>query len=265
MKLMNIASGSQGNCTFVGTEKTAFLVDSGISMKKTEEGLNSVNLSLKDIDGIFITHEHIDHVKSLGTIMRKYGTPVYLTEKTRDAVLSMTSLGKMDTSLLKIIDNRNTFKIKDMDISTHPISHDAADPVCYSFSDGKSKAALATDLGCYDDDMISFLSDHDSLLIEANHDIRMLEAGPYPYQLKKRILGDKGHLSNESSGLLIRELLNDHIKNIILGHLSHENNFIELAYETVKEELKGNPYTDDVRDFNLNVARRDMCSAMAEF
>lgn len=265
MKLMNIASGSSGNCSFVASSKTKILVDSGISMKKIEEGLNKESLTIKDIDGIVVTHEHIDHVRSLGSITRKYGIPVFLTKGTKKGVFSTSSLGKLDDSLFKVISSEDSFMINDLNIKTHAISHDAFEPVCYSFDDGYSKAAIATDMGTFDADIIRFLSDMDSLLIEANHDVRMLEVGPYPYNLKKRILGDRGHLSNESSGKLIKYLLNDHIKNIMLGHLSHENNFIELAYETVKDEIKDNPFSDDVRDFNLTVARRDMPTAMVEF
>ena len=130
-------------------------------------------------------------------------------------------------------------------------------PVCFSFTDGKNKVSVATDLGNYNDYLVNTLSDSDVLLIESNHDIRMLEAGPYPYDLKRRILGEKGHLSNETAGKFIKNLLNDHIKTVILGHLSSENNFPELAFETVKNELKGNSFTDDVRDFDLHTAFRD--------
>ena len=117
-------------------------------------------------------------------------------------------------------------------------------------------------MGDYDDYLVEALKDSDGILVEANHDIRMLETGPYPYYLKRRILGNRGHLSNEASGRLLRELLNDHIKAIILGHLSKENNFPELAYETVKLEIADNPFTDDVRDFNLTVAKRDEADEM---
>jgi phosphoribosyl 1,2-cyclic phosphodiesterase len=139
------------------------------------------------------------------------------------------------------------------------------DPVCYTFeSDGK-KTAIATDLGDFDDYIINALKDSDAMLIEANHDVRMLEAGPYPYHLKRRILGKRGHLSNESSGQLIRRLLNNHIHCIMLGHLSEKNNFPELAYATVAGEIMGNEFTNDVQDFNLTVASRDTVGALYEF
>lgn len=143
------------------------------------------------------------------------------------------------------------------------------DPVCYKFEeagDEKEKVVtVATDIGYASEDLIDFLQGADAMLIEANHDVRMLEAGPYPFYLKQRILGDHGHLSNEASGRMIKSLLNDHIKMIQLGHLSKENNFKELAFETVKQELDGNEFSNDVRDFNLCVASRLEPSDLLEF
>ncbi len=262
MKLMNIASGSSGNCTFIGTDDTSLLVDAGISMKRIEEGLATIDMSLRDIDGIFITHEHSDHIKGLKAVSRKYEVPIYLTEGTMNQLMYNSLTRDIDTELYSVIDSCSSFDLRSINVMSHDISHDAAEPVCYSFSDGVSKISVATDLGTYDDELVSFLKESDMLLLEANHDIRMLETGPYPYYLKRRILGNRGHLSNETSGRLLRVLLNDHIKAIILGHLSKENNFPELAYETVKLEIADNPFTDDVRDFNLTVAKRDEADEM---
>ncbi|MCR5293358.1 MAG: MBL fold metallo-hydrolase [Eubacterium sp.] len=259
MKLMNIASGSSGNCTYVGTDDAAVLVDAGISMKRVEAGLNSIDMTLKDIDGIFITHEHSDHIKGLKAISRKYEIPIYLTEGTAQALIYSSVTKDIDTDLFTVIDSDGSMELRDLIINSHSISHDAAEPVCYSFNYGNSKISIATDLGIYDRELIEFLSDSDIILLESNHDVRMLETGPYPYYLKRRILGNRGHLSNETSGKLLKELLNDHLKAVILGHLSRENNFPELAYETVRLEIADNPFTSDVRDFNLSVAKRDEC------
>ena len=264
MKLMNIASGSSGNVTFVGTENTSVLIDAGISMKKIEEGMNSIGMSARDLDAIMITHEHSDHIKGLGVLSRKYGIPIYATQGTIKGISENTSVGRIDNELYNVISTDISFQVGDLTIEPHSIWHDAYEPVCYSITDGKSKAAIATDLGDFNDYLVKCLSDSDMLLIEANHDIRMLEAGPYPYDLKRRILGQKGHLSNEASGRFIRKLLNDHIKTIILGHLSKDNNIPELAYEAVKLELKGNGFTDNIEDFNLHTAMRDMPDRLYE-
>ncbi len=257
MKLMTIASGSSGNSCFVGNDDTTILVDVGITMKAIENGLNTIDLTCKDVDAIVITHEHIDHVKALGVISRKHNIPIYATYGTIDGLMTMKSLGVFDYNLLRPIKNNSIFNVGSITVNTQSISHDTNDPVCYSFEADKKKVAIATDLGKYDNMIIDFLSECDAMVIEANHDIRMLEANPvYPYVLKKRILGDRGHLCNEASGRLIREVLNDHIKYVALGHLSDKNNYPELAFEAVKHELSDNPFSSDVRDFGLCVARR---------
>ena len=193
---------------------------------------------------------------------RKHGIPIYTTGGTISEIKKMSSVGTIDDSLFHEIKPDEPFFINDLSIDASAIWHDAADPVCYSISDGKSKFSIATDMGNFDDYVVNKLKNSDIMVIEANHDIRMLQAGPYPYYLKQRILGNRGHLSNERSGQLIKALLNSHIKAILLGHLSKENNFEELAYETVKLELSDNEYASDVREFGLEVARRDQPGAL---
>lgn len=257
MKLMSIASGSSGNCIFVGSDNTSVLVDVGISRKRIIDGLHTIDYSLDHIDGILLTHEHIDHVKALGILSRSNQIPIYATEETIHEVKQMKSLGELDASLFISILPDQPFFIGDIEIQAHSIWHDAADPVCYSLVNNNKKISIATDMGDYDEYIISSLRESDILLLEANHDIRMLEVGPYPYMLKQRILGSRGHLSNEACGRLLRELLHDHMKAVFLGHLSKENNYPELAYETVKGELIGNSYFNDVRDIHLTVASRE--------
>lgn len=262
MKLMSIASGSSGNCTYVGTDTSSVLVDAGISKKKISESLKDVDMDFEDIDGIIITHEHIDHTRGLGVISRSYGIPMYATRETCEEIAGMSQLGDFDKSLLIPINPDESFNIGDIRIEAHSIWHDAADPVCYSLYNGGKKISIATDMGDYDEYIVSCLKDSDGLLVEANHDVRMLQVGPYPYSLKQRILGKRGHLSNETSGRLLLDILNEHLKAVFLGHLSKDNNYPELAYETVKYELSDNPFTDDVRDFNLQVAGRNTHSAL---
>lgn len=142
------------------------------------------------------------------------------------------------------------------------ISHDAADPVAYLVSDGRHRVGVVTDLGYYDADIVSHMEGLDALLLEANHDIRMLQVGAYPYPLKQRILGERGHLSNETSGQLLGQILHDGMQHILLGHLSKENNYDELAYETVRLEISlgDNPYRGN--DFPIEVAKRDRPSSL---
>ncbi len=262
MELCSIASGSSGNCIYAGTDHCHVLVDAGISGKRIEAGLNEIGLKTAEMDGILITHEHSDHIKSIGVLARKYGLPMYATQGTIDAIKEKSSLGKVDESLFQVIHPEEDFTIGDMRISPVPISHDAAEPVAYMMYQGDKSMGIITDLGKYDDYIVDKLQGLDVLLLEANHDVHMLQAGSYPYQLKRRILGDRGHLSNELSGQLLGKVLHDGFKKVILGHLSKENNYSELAWETVRLEVTmgENPYKGS--DFPMVVAKRDEVSEL---
>jgi phosphoribosyl 1,2-cyclic phosphodiesterase len=264
MRMCSIASGSSGNCIYIGTEATHLLVDVGISCKRTVAGLNQLGVDGRDIDGILITHEHADHINGLGVMCRKFGIPIYATKGPIEAIKSVRSLGAIDDSLFNEIKADEKFILKDITVNPMAISHDAAQPVAYRFQNGKKHMAVATDLGTYDDYTIDCLQGMDALLLEANHDINMLQVGPYPYYLKQRILGNKGHLSNELSGRLLSKLLNDNLQTVFLGHLSKENNMAELAYETVRLEISmaDNPYKPD--DFPIYVASRSEVSKLVE-
>ena len=264
MKMMTIASGSSGNCTFVGSEHTGILVDVGVSKKRINDSLNDVGIDLSDMKGILITHEHDDHINAIGTISRKYNIPIYATEATFEEIKYKTKLGVYDYGLFHCISPDEPFCIGDITVTAHSTWHDAADPVCYSLENGGKKISVATDMGGFDDYMVHALADSDALLVETNHDIRMLQVGPYTYSLKQRILSSYGHLCNEAGGSLIRSILNDHIKTIFLGHISRENNLPELALAAVSAELDGNPYTNDVRDFHLQAAHRELHSALLD-
>lgn len=257
MRLCSIASGSSGNCIYVGSDRTHLLVDTGISKKRIDEGLHSLGIKGEELTGILITHEHSDHIQGLGVFSRKYGIPVYGTRGTIRGIREYKSLGKMPEGLLCEVRTDTDFVLGDLSIHPFAISHDAYEPSGYRISCGEKSVAVATDLGIYDSYTVENLSGLDAVLLEANHDIHMLEVGPYPYPLKRRVMGDKGHLSNELSGRLLCDILHDKLQHVILGHLSKENNYAELAYETVKLEVTigDNPYKGD--DIPITVARRD--------
>lgn len=265
MEICSIASGSSGNCICAGSDSCHVLIDAGISGKRIEEGLNSVGLKTAEMQGILITHEHIDHIAGLGVLARRYGIPMYATAGTIDAILHTKSVGKIDESLFHEIEPEVDFTIGDLTIEPIGISHDAAAPVAYKIKQPEKTMAVMTDLGVYTDKIVEKLRNLDVLLLEANHDVHMLQVGSYPYPLKQRILGDRGHLSNELSGRLLGEVLHDDFKTVILGHLSKENNLPELAYETVRLEVTmgENPYKGD--DFPMYVAKRDEPSEMVRF
>ena len=265
MRLCSIASGSSWNCIYAGSGTTNVLIDAGISGIRIEQGLNSIGITGKDLDAVMITHEHSDHIKGLGVLARKQGIPIYATKETYDAILACPTLGQIPEGLYHEIEPDRQVEIGDMKIDPFSISHDAANPVGYRISSGKRSAAVATDLGVYDTYIINHLQSLDVLLLEANHDVHMLEVGVYPYYLKRRILGNRGHLSNEMAGQLLCELLHDNMKQVVLGHLSKENNYPALAYETVCAEVTmgDNPYRS--RDFHISVAKRDEVCEVIEF
>ncbi|HIW80611.1 MAG TPA: MBL fold metallo-hydrolase [Candidatus Acetatifactor stercoripullorum] len=260
MRLCSIASGSSGNCIYVGSEATHLLVDVGISGKRTECGLHTLGITGADLDGILVTHEHMDHINGLGVMARKYNVPIYATKGTIEAIKECTTIGRIEDSLFREVYEDEKLIIKDLTVNPMRISHDAAQPVAYRIGYGSKRVGICTDLGVYNDYTVECLKGMDAVLLEANHDVNMLQVGPYPYYLKQRILGDKGHLSNENSGRLLGRILHDGLQTILLGHLSKENNLPELAYEAVRMEITmgDNPYNGG--DFRLMVAGRNEVS-----
>lgn len=264
MRLCSIASGSSGNCIYVGSDTTHILVDVGISGKRTKEGLENIGVKAEELDGIFITHEHTDHISGLGVLARRYGIPIYGTKGTLEAIRCTSSVGQIEETLFQEIEADTKIRVKDLMLNPMKISHDAAEPVAYRICHGKQKLGIITDLGCYNDYTVECLRGMNALLLEANHDVNMLQVGPYPYYLKKRILGERGHLSNELSGQLLSKILNDNMQTIILGHLSKENNMPELAYETVRVEIAMSDNDYKASDFPIRVANRSELSEMVE-
>lgn len=264
MRFTSIASGSSGNCTYIGSDNTHILIDAGITKKRIEEGLKELELGLSDLSAIFVTHEHVDHIAALHTILKKFDIPIYATKGTIEGIRYSDKKGEMLDSRFIPVEVDKEVSVGDMVINPMKISHDANEPCGYRVFCGNKKIGVATDLGCYTNYTVDCLTGCDALLLEANHDIRMLQTGPYPYQLKRRILGDTGHLSNEKSGELLCRLIHDNMKGIFLGHLSKENNLPELAFETVRVEIDmgENPYHSS--DFDIIVADRSNISRVLE-
>lgn len=260
MRLVSIASGSSGNCIYVGSDNTHILVDAGISNKRIEQGLNEIGIKGDELNAIVITHEHSDHTKGLGVLARKRGIPIYGTKETLEEIAGMKSLGEYQRELLRPIRPDVDFMIGDLEVKPFRIDHDAANPVAYRIQYEKHSVAVATDMGHFDQYIIDHLQGLDAILLESNHDVRMLETGPYPYYLKRRILSDHGHLSNDNAGRLLNHILHENMKKILLGHLSKENNYEELAYETVKLEIDQGDHGYKASDFSIAVAKRDQMS-----
>ena len=255
IKFCNLFSGSSGNCTFISSKNTKILVDAGVSCLKISKALAELDVSLDEIDAILITHEHIDHIKGIATIANKYHVPIYASEKTWEM---MDSLKVPDVYQLTFEPN-NLFNIGDFSIFPFSIPHDAVDPCGFSLSCENKKVTIATDMGYIDNAILEQMEKSDVLLLESNYDVETLKCSPYPFFLKQRISGKNGHLSNDVASKAICHLCQKGVNNIVLGHLSKENNFPELAYQTVLNELQQ-------RDLscNLSVANRDKIDDVLE-
>ena len=260
MDFFSIVSGSSGNCIVTGDDSTHVLIDAGLSGKRIEAGMNARDYTTSDMNALLITHEHSDHIAGVGVLARRYGMPIYATAGTIAAMKRMKYLGAIDESLFHIVRPDEPFSIGTLMINPIRISHDAAEPVGYEIISGQGdsakRVAVCTDLGEYTDYTVDRLQGLDVLLLEANHDIRMLETGPYPYELKMRIRSAVGHLSNEDSGQLLSNVLHDDMKKIFLGHLSQENNYPDLAYEAVRMEVTMSDNKYKASDFDISVASR---------
>ena len=264
MRICPIASGSSGNCTYIGNDKTHFIVDCGISGKRIEQGLNELGIKYAELDGIFITHEHRDHIHALGILYRKSPVPIYATAGTINIIKRTDTMMDIPEEMFHVISADEVYDIGGIGVRPVSISHDAAEPVAYRFEDGDKSAAVLTDLGKFDDYIVNSMQGLNAIVLESNHDVRMLETGPYAYSLKQRILSDRGHLSNDSAGALLVRLLHSDMSAIFLGHLSKENNMAELAYETVRIEVDMSDTEYRAQDFELMIARRDVRSRCVE-
>ena len=259
MRLISITSGSSGNCIYVGSDNTHIIVDAGISGKRIESGLSNAGITGNDLSGILITHEHSDHINAVGVMARRYNIPIYATLGTIDAIKCSPGTGNIDEGLFRVIKPSSVFSIGDLNIYPQGISHDASDPVAYKIKNDNRSCGILTDLGVYNSEIVKTFSDVNAILLEANHDVNMLSVGRYPYPLKRRILGEKGHLSNETAGKLLCELMHDNLHTVMLGHLSAENNLPELAYEAVRLEILMGCDKYKPSDINLKVASRSEC------
>ena len=247
----SLYSGSTGNSSIVQSNKTKILVDVGESAKKIAEALASINVNPFSIDAILITHEHSDHVKGLAVFSKKYNVPVYANIETWNAMQKYKE--KLNEENIKTF-TFNKFKIGDIEVNPFPIPHDAANPCGFNLFHDNKKMSIATDIGHMSKEIITNLSDSSFLLLEANYEPEILKCSSYPYMLKERIKGPNGHLSNSDAGKTISYLVDHGLNQVMLGHLSKENNFPELAYKTVVEELIEHNY--DENSLSLSIANR---------
>lgn len=231
-----LASGSTGNALLVQTDEKTILIDAGLSARKIEQLMAQVGVSASELDGILITHEHSDHIKGLGAIARKHRLPVFANQRTWQAMEPL--IGDIDEVQQRIFSTGDSLEFGGLLANSYAISHDAAEPVGYTFQFGDRKLGLATDLGYASTKVKETIFDSDMLILEANHDIELLRMGKYPWNIKRRILGDSGHLSNEAAGEVLVDLLEGRTKHVFLAHLSLQHNMIDLARMSVTNVLR---------------------------
>lgn len=252
MKFCSLYSGSTGNSLFVQSKDTKILIDAGVSAKKITEGLESIDVDIKDINGILVTHEHIDHIRSIGTLAKKYNIPIYANLGTWNGIENEKSVIKIEEkNYFKIGEE---FEIGDLKINSFSTSHDAMDSCGFSIENEGKKISIATDLGEMTNEVMNNLKTSKFVLLEANYEPEVLRYCSYPYSVKTRIAGIKGHLSNSEAGKTISKLVENGLGNVMLGHLSKESNFPELAQKTVLNEMMQRGIKEN--EIELNIASR---------
>lgn len=254
-----LASGSSGNCTLVETNQQKVLIDAGLSGKKIQELIGQVDRQLADVNAIFVTHEHKDHIHGIGVLSRKYNIPIYANRLTWQAM--ERQIGAIPVENRKYIEPEEMMTLGDLDILSYGVSHDAIQPQFYAFQKGDKQFAMLTDTGYVSNRLKSQLKNATAYLIESNHEIEMLRYGNYPWSLKQRILGDKGHLSNEAGANAMLEMIGNQTKHIYLGHLSKDNNTKELAMSTMYNAFVNKDMNVN-RDFYLHMTDPLIASKM---
>ncbi|RTR25567.1 MBL fold metallo-hydrolase [Robertmurraya yapensis] len=236
MRFSVLASGSTGNAIFVETEEHSFLVDAGLSGKQMEALFAKIDRDMSKLSGLLVTHEHSDHIKGVGVVARKYKLPIYANQKTWDAMSGL--IGEIPTEQKFTFDMETVKSFGSLDIESFGVSHDAAEPMFYTFHHEGKKLVLVTDTGYVSDRMKGIISNADMYVFESNHDVQMLRMGHYPWSIKRRILSDVGHVSNEDAAIAMSEVIGDQTKRIYLAHLSLDNNMKDLATMSVTQTLQ---------------------------
>ena len=237
-RLCTFASGSEGNVSFLEYGETRLLIDAGASYRSVCGCLEALQLGPEDISALLLTHEHRDHTVGLPMLLKKLEVPVYTTAGTFEGLSSQKLFERLPKARFRLIRPGETFAVGELAVTALPVPHDAKEPVAYRMDGPLAHAAVVTDLGCFDEALIDRLQGLNALVLEANHNPRMLETGPYPYPLKLRIDSDRGHLSNESAAALLQAICHPALETVLLGHLSRTNNYPFIALETVRSAMK---------------------------
>lgn len=260
MKFCSLSSSSSGNCQYLEYNNTKILIDAGKSGKQIEKLLDSIDVDIKDIDAIFLTHEHLDHVKGAGVLSRRHNLKVFTTQESYQAMQKITKDIKSEN--LYFFENDRSFTFKDLYIEPIKSFHDCVDGSCYNII-GDKKISLVTDTGIVDQNILEKMKDSNLYYIEANHDKDMLINGIYPWSTKQRIMSNFGHLSNDNAAEILKRLLNKKNEIVMLAHLSKDNNDPKLAARTIRDSLDENNIKEGI-DYIMEVSPKDATSKMYE-
>ncbi len=264
LKFISFGSGSSGNCYYLATPTDAIIIDAGVGVRMLKKCMREYGVRLRDINYVLITHDHADHIKSVGSISHELELPVYCTEKVHEGIERNYCVSRKIAAIRKhVIQPSLPLRLGDFQITPFSVPHDSSDNVGFFIEAGGTNFCIITDAGEVTDEMKGYISRSRYLVIEANHDVEMLRQGPYPLYLKKRIESSTGHLSNTDCGKAIAENMSEDLRHVWLCHLSEENNHPELARKTVESVLR--QYGIIVgKDVQLDVLRRKLPSGLFE-
>ena len=256
LRFISFGSGSSGNCYYLYTETDSILIDVGVGIRSLKKHFHNYGLRFEDVHHILITHDHADHVKSVGSLSTDYKLPVYTTRKVHQGIeRNYCVRKKVMPSYVHVIDKNMPFTVGEFNVTPFAVPHDSTDNVGYFVECGEVTFCLITDVGHITDEMHDFIGRANYLVIEANHSVEMLQQGPYPQYLKDRILGPNGHLSNDDCGNALADYATPCLRHVWFCHLSEENNHPELARKTVEQILRSKGIVAG-KDFEVEVLKR---------
>lgn len=249
LRFLSIGSGSSGNCYYFGDGRHGILIDAGIAARTIRRALRSIGTDFENILGVFVSHDHVDHIKAVGTLGENFHLPVYATQGTHSGIERSWGVPQKLNGSRRYLASGQVTTLGPFTLTPYQVSHDATDSVCFALTYGEHRILIATDLGCANTAVSDLIRWSDIVILEANYDAGMLQRGPYPYYLKQRILGDEGHLCNDETGRLLAENWHEGLKHVFLCHLSKDNNEPSVALQTVHSCLReaGVPYGQGVR------------------
>ncbi|WP_042369707.1 MBL fold metallo-hydrolase [Bacteroides neonati] len=264
VRFISLASGSSGNCYYLGTGKYGILIDAGIGIRTIKKALKEINVSLETIRAVFVTHDHADHIKAVGHLGEKFNIPVYTTARIHEGINKSYCMTEKLSNSVRYLEKEQPMKLEDFCIESFEVPHDGTDNVGYCIEIGEKVFSFLTDLGEITPTAAKYICKANYLIIEANYDEEMLKMGPYPTYLKERISSNTGHMSNSDTAEFLAENINEHLKYIWLCHLSKDNNHPELAFKTIEWKLKAKGVLVG-KDVQLLALKRSTPSDLYEF